>query len=403
MIKYLKDLECINLERLLLLRGKELSLTDEECHILLLIDTFVTLHKKMITPSLLLKYSSLTPHEMDHILDSLLKKKWIFNKNGAICLNHFEEKLLENKEAQVEEKMNMIDVFEEQFGRPLTPMEFDSIKEWVQSGYSEEMILKALKEAVKSQVLTLRYIEGILINWAQNGVKERYIDEKPQERKVKESHYHWWEEKTNKVLDYFEELFPDAHCELNHQNVFELLVAVMLSAQTTDKKVNQVTASLFKKYPTVESFALASLEDLQDDIKIIGLYRNKAKNLKKMAQVLLEEYNGEVPKTRKELESLPGVGRKTTNVVLSVGFDEPAFAVDTHVERISKRLGFAKKDDTVNDVERKVCRSIPRDRWNKAHHQFIFFGRYFCKAQNPNCKECHLYDMCKDKIKEVRK
>ena len=167
-------------------------------------------------------------------------------------------------------------------------------------------------------------------------------------------------EKTNKVLDYFEELFPDAHCELNHQNVFELLVAVMLSAQTTDKKVNQVTASLFKKYPTVESFALASLEDLQDDIKIIGLYRNKAKNLKKMAQVLLEEYNGEVPKTRKELESLPGVGRKTTNVVLSVGFDEPAFAVDTHVERISKRLGFAKKDDTVNDVERKVCRSIPR-------------------------------------------
>lgn len=117
-----------------------------------------------------------------------------FNKNGAICLNHFEEKLLENKEAQVEEKMNMIDVFEEQFGRPLTPMEFDSIKEWVQSGYSEEMILKALKEAVKSQVLTLRYIEGILINWAQNGVKERYIDEKPQERKVKESHYHWWED-----------------------------------------------------------------------------------------------------------------------------------------------------------------------------------------------------------------
>ena len=177
MIKYLKDLECINLERLLLLRGKELSLTDEECHILLLIDTFVTLHKKMITPSLLLKYSSLTPHEMDHILDSLLKKKWIFNKNGAICLNHFEEKLLENKEAPVEEKMNMVDIFEEQFGRPLTPMEFDSIKEWVQSGYSEEIILKALKEAVKSQVLTLRYIEGILINWAQNGIKERYIEE----------------------------------------------------------------------------------------------------------------------------------------------------------------------------------------------------------------------------------
>ena len=163
-------------------------------------------------------------------------------------------------------------------------------------------------------------------------------------------------EKTNKVLDYFEELFPNAHCELNHQNVFELLVAVMLSAQTTDKKVNQVTASLFKSILRPRSFALASLEDLQNDIKIIGLYRNKAKNLKKMAQVLLEEYNGEVPKTRKELESLPGVGRKTTNVVLSVEsffLKNPHFAVDTHVERISKRLGFAKKDDTVNDVERK--------------------------------------------------
>ena len=165
------------------------------------------------------------------------------------------------------------------------------------------------------------------------------------------------------------------------------------------KKVNQVTPGLFEKYPKVSDFANASLEELQDQIKVIGLYRNKAKNLKAMAQELVENYQGEVPCTRKELESLPGVGRKTTNVVLSVGFNVPAFAVDTHVERISKRLGFAKKDDTVQDVERKVCRSIERSRWNKAHHQFIFFGRYFCKAQNPNCKECHLYDMCKEKRK----
>ena len=150
-------------------------------------------------------------------------------------------------------------------------------------------------------------------------------------------------EKTKRVLDYFEELYPDAHCELNHRNVFELLVAVMLSAQTTDKKVNQVTPGLFEKYPKVSDLANASLEELQDQIKVIGLYRNKAKNLKAMAQELVENYQGEVPCTRKELESLPGVGRKTTNVVLSVGFNVPAFAVDTHVERISKRLGFAKK------------------------------------------------------------
>lgn len=207
-------------------------------------------------------------------------------------------------------------------------------------------------------------------------------------------------EKTKRVLDYFEELYPDAHCELNHQSVYELLVAVMLSAQTTDKKVNQVTPGLFEKYPTVNDLANASLEELQDQIKVIGLYRNKAKNLKAMAQELVENYHGEVPSTRKELENLPGVGRKTTNVVLSVGFHVPAFAVDTHVERISKRLGFAKKDDSVQDVERKVCRSIERSRWNKAHHQFIFFGRYFCKAQKPNCKECHLYDMCKERRKQ---
>lgn len=210
-------------------------------------------------------------------------------------------------------------------------------------------------------------------------------------------------EKTQRVLDYFEELFPDASCELNHSNVFELIVAVMLSAQTTDKKVNQVTEHLFKKYPTIESYANASLEDLQNEIKTIGLYRNKAKNLQKLAQTILQDFDGQVPSNRKDLESLPGVGRKTTNVVLSVGYDVPAFAVDTHVERISKRLGFAKKDDNVLTVEKKVCRSISRNLWNKSHHQFIFFGRYFCKAQNPNCNQCQLYDMCKDDIKKKRR
>ena len=194
MIKYLTDLECIQFERLLLLRSKELSLSDQESHLLLLIYTFSSLRKKMITPTLLLQYSSLTPQEMDHVLESLLHKKWISNKNGAICLNNFIKRLLEKEEEVVEEKMNLVDVFEEEFGRPLTPMELESIKEWVQGGYSEEMIYKALKEAVKSNVSSLRYIEGILINWVQNGIKERYIEEKPKERVVPESHYHWWED-----------------------------------------------------------------------------------------------------------------------------------------------------------------------------------------------------------------
>ncbi|WP_294581398.1 endonuclease III [uncultured Thomasclavelia sp.] len=207
-------------------------------------------------------------------------------------------------------------------------------------------------------------------------------------------------EKTTRVLDYFDELFPDAYCELNHETDFQLLVAVTLSAQTTDKKVNQLTETLFKKYPDVETMAKADISELQQDIKSIGLYRNKAKNLLAMSKALLENFDGKVPSDQKELESLPGVGRKTANVVRSVAFDIPAFAVDTHVERISKRLGFAKKDDSVLTVEKKLCRSIPRTRWNKAHHQFIFFGRYFCKATNPNCQECKLVDMCKDPIKK---
>lgn len=207
-------------------------------------------------------------------------------------------------------------------------------------------------------------------------------------------------EKTKQVLDYFEELFPDAHCELNHESNFQLLVAVMLSAQTTDKKVNQLTETLFKKYPTVEALSKASLAQLEQDIKTIGLYRNKAKNLLAMSHVLLDEFDGIVPSEQKQLESLPGVGRKTANVVRSVAFDIPAFAVDTHVERISKRLAFAKKDDSVLTVEKKLCRSIAKERWNKSHHQFIFFGRYFCKATNPNCRECKLSKMCKDPIKK---
>ena len=210
-------------------------------------------------------------------------------------------------------------------------------------------------------------------------------------------------EKTKLVLDYFEELFPDACCELNHESDFQLLVAVMLSAQTTDKKVNQLTETLFKNYPTVNELSLATLETLQEDIKSIGLYRNKAKNLLAMSNMLIDKYNSKVPTSQKDLESLPGVGRKTANVVRSVAFDIPAFAVDTHVERISKRLGFAKKDDSVLVVERKLCRSIERNSWNKAHHQFIFFGRYFCKATNPNCYECKLFNMCKDTIKNKYK
>lgn len=203
-------------------------------------------------------------------------------------------------------------------------------------------------------------------------------------------------EKVNRILNEFDRLFPDASCELLYENEFQLLIAVMLSAQTTDASVNKLTRRLFKKYHSVEDFANAPLEQLENDIRTIGLYRNKAKNLKLMSQKLLDEFDGQVPCDHEALQTLPGVGRKTANVVMSEGFKVPALAVDTHVERISKRLGFAFKKDSVLAVENKLMKAIPRERWIKTHHQMIFFGRYHCKSLNPNCQNCHLIDICKE-------
>lgn len=211
------------------------------------------------------------------------------------------------------------------------------------------------------------------------------------------------EERVERVLNVIDEMFPDAKCELKHENPWQLLIAVMMSAQTTDKSVNAITEHLFQKYQSVDDFANADLKELENDIRKIGLYRNKAKNIIGICQALIRDFNGEVPKTHKELETLPGVGRKTANVVLSVAFEQPALAVDTHVERVSKRLKLAKKDDTVLEVEKKLCKAIPRQRWIKTHHQLIFFGRYFCKATSPMCLECPLFDICNDPIRLKKK
>lgn len=207
--------------------------------------------------------------------------------------------------------------------------------------------------------------------------------------------------KQDRILNTFDEMFPDARCVLNHSNNLELLVAVMLSAQTTDESVNKLTSHLFQKYKTVDDYANAALSELESDLHSIGLYRNKAKNIKAMAVALQARFNGVVPASHDALISLPGVGRKTANVVMAEGFGYPAIAVDTHVERISKRLGFAKPDDTVLTVEKKLMKTIPKNRWIKTHHQMIFFGRYHCKAMSPHCKECPLVDLCKEKNKKL--
>lgn len=208
------------------------------------------------------------------------------------------------------------------------------------------------------------------------------------------------------ILDTVAGMFPDAHCELHHSNPFELTIAVLLSAQCTDETVNKVTADLFKKYKKPEDYLAVPIEELEQDIRRIGLFRNKAANIQKLCRMLIDKYGGEVPADHASLTELPGVGRKTANVVVSNAFGVPAIAVDTHVERVSKRLGAAKPDDSVLEVEKKLMKLVPRDEWTITHHRLIFFGRYHCKAQNPNCPECPLLDVCKEgkrRMKPVRR
>ena len=197
------------------------------------------------------------------------------------------------------------------------------------------------------------------------------------------------------IIENLNRLYPDAHCELNHKDSFELLIAVVLSAQTTDVSVNRVTPALFEKYPDALSLSEASEEDVMRLIHSIGLYKNKSRNIINLAKELVKRFDGEVPSKREELESLRGVGRKTANVVLSNCFDYPAFAVDTHVSRVSKRLMIARKDDDVLTIKKKLMKFFPRNCWSRLHHQFIFFGRYKCKAKNPECTDCPFRDSCR--------
>lgn len=203
-------------------------------------------------------------------------------------------------------------------------------------------------------------------------------------------------------LDQMGEMFPDAHCELIHSNPFELVIAVALSAQCTDVLVNKVTKKLFEKYKTPEDYLKVPLEELQQDIRSIGLYRNKANNIQKLCRMLLENYHGNVPQDRDELINLPGVGRKTANVVVSVAFGIPAIAVDTHVERVSKRLGLCRWKDSVLEVEKALMKKVPEEEWSVTHHRMIFFGRYHCKAQNPQCPSCPLLDLCREGKKRMK-
>lgn len=207
-------------------------------------------------------------------------------------------------------------------------------------------------------------------------------------------------EKKNKVKvieDYLDYLFPNPKCELNYNKDYELLIAVMLSAQTTDKSVNLVTKVLFDKYRTLEELKDARLEDIIDIIKPIGTYNRKAVYLLDIANILYTKYDGIVPNDRKALESMPGIGRKVANVVLGEWFNLPNIAVDTHVDRVSKRLGLAKTSDSVLEVEKKLQKLYLKDDWSRRHLQMVLFGRYYCKSSRPLCDGCKLRNICKKK------
>ena len=207
-------------------------------------------------------------------------------------------------------------------------------------------------------------------------------------------------EKIDLINSYLDELFPEPKCELNYSNDYELLISIMLSAQSTDKRVNQVTSILFDKYKSLEALNEANLEDLENIIRSVGSFRKKSQYIKDIASTLITKYNGVVPRNHDLLVEINGIGRKTANVFLSEYYNEPYIAVDTHVSRVSKRLGLARKNDDVLTIEKKLQKKFDKSLWAKRHLQLVLFGRYKCKAISPLCSDCKLKDICNEKKKK---
>ena len=201
-------------------------------------------------------------------------------------------------------------------------------------------------------------------------------------------------EDINTILDILEQTYPEADCALNHTDIFELLICVVLSAQTTDKSVNKVTPALFAKYPDAAALSQAEPEDVAEYIMSIGMYRTKSKNIVNLAKALVTDFDGNVPDDYDSLISLPGVGRKTANVVLSVGFGHQRLAVDTHVFRVANRIGFVCEKDVLK-TELALMEVIPENRWTRTHHSLIFHGRNCCDARKPRCTECPINQYCR--------
>ena len=204
-------------------------------------------------------------------------------------------------------------------------------------------------------------------------------------------------ETIKEILDRLEERYPDAECALHHKDVFQLIIAVALSAQTTDKSVNQVTPALFEAYPDAYALGNADPEEVAEYIRRIGMYKTKSRNIVKLSKMLADKHGGQVPDDYDSLVELPGVGRKTANVVLSVGFGHQRIAVDTHVFRVSNRIGLVKEKDVLK-TELSLMKNIPEERWSKTHHSLIFHGRQCCTARKPDCEACPIADLCEKNL-----
>lgn len=211
------------------------------------------------------------------------------------------------------------------------------------------------------------------------------------------------QEKYDAFVSYFNEHMPIAESELVFRNPYELLVSVILSAQCTDKRVNMTTPALFERFPTPQSMADSTVEEIHSYIKSISYPNNKAKNLHGMAQTLVSEFNGVVPDNLEDLQRLPGVGRKTANVMMAVAFKQPAMPVDTHVFRVSNRIGLTKNSKNVLETEKTLVAHIPQEVLSKAHHWLILHGRYVCLARKPRCEQCGIVDLCDYHQKKIRK
>ena len=199
----------------------------------------------------------------------------------------------------------------------------------------------------------------------------------------------------NRILEYLDTIIPNPKCELEYNQDYELLIATLLSAQTTDKRVNKVTRVLFSRYPSLLELSMASIKDIEDIIRELGTYKRKSIYVHDIAKYFVDNNLDYVPNDRKLLESLPGVGRKTANVFLATIYNEPEIAVDTHVARVCKRLGIASSNDDVGVIEEKLRKKVPKEKRARTHHQLVLFGRYYCKAMKPECSNCKLKDMCK--------